>query len=161
MLSLVPDMASAVDCFPGATFPKMIGYGLADTKVLSIDRRAADDFLALSLRTEENDLVGADTYVMSVMNYDPGTDDYIWYKVVEDVNIYLRGAYVYFTADGNRILLFFYRQSTDGPALLFLNAGSGALEGNAMTKANYQYGYVGSRDYLTMNSDGSKVYWVH
>ena len=62
----------------------MIGYGLADTSVVSIDRRAADDFLALAITTTENDLVGAYTSVISVTNYDPGTDNYIWYQVVDD-----------------------------------------------------------------------------
>ena len=160
LLNLVPDKASAVDCFPGATFPKMIGYGLADTSVVSIDRRAADDFLALAITTTENDLVGAYTNVISVTNYDPGTDTYIWYQVVDDAKYAQREAFVYFTPDGNRVLFFYFRQSTDGPGLLYLNAGTGALEGNAIQILNY-YGYVGSRDYLTMNSTGSKVYWIH
>ena len=68
---------------------------------------------------------------------------------------------MYFTADGNRVLVFYYRQSTDGPALLFLNAGSGALVGTTAMQIYNYFGYVGSRDYLTMNSDGSKVYWIH
>ena len=50
-LFLVSTMA--VDCFPGATFPKMIGYGLADTNVVSIDRRASDEVLALAMYTTE------------------------------------------------------------------------------------------------------------
>ena len=62
----------------------MIGYGLVDTSVESIDRRS-DDVLVLGVKTTENDLVGAlgnAAETASVLRYDPNSDHYPWYKMV-------------------------------------------------------------------------------
>ena len=117
-------------CFPSATFPKMIGYGLADTEVTSIDRRASDEVLAMAVITTEADLIGAlgSNDVTSVLTYDPISDAYVWYKTVSDV-VTTRMSIVYFSPDGNRVLLFFY--FIDGganyPSMMFFNAYTGAM----------------------------------
>ena len=44
---LVKEIA-CVDCYPGAVFPKLIGYGNAETSVVSVDR-STNDLLALAV----------------------------------------------------------------------------------------------------------------
>ena len=142
----------------------MIGYGLADTSVESIDRRS-DDVLVFGVKTTENDLVGnlgTPSEAGSVMTYDPASDTYLWYKVVEPVDFSYRFM-VFFSPDGNRVLLHYQDGSaTDvNPALLFLNAADGAQLGTQGMRKVYGSGQVYARDSLTMNNDGSKVYWLH
>ena len=141
----------------------MIGYGLADTSVQSIDIRTSDEHLALAVYTTENDLIGAlgSNNVASAIKYDPTVDSYTWYKVIDDVNVSSRYIFIYFTPNGGKVLVFFYLASTNGPAMLFLDANTGAMLGTDVAKKVTENGAIYSRDYLTMNSDGSKVYWVH
>ena len=48
---------AAIDCFEAATWPKLIGYGKADTEIVDIDRRASDGMLALVIVSDEADLL--------------------------------------------------------------------------------------------------------
>lgn len=150
----------------------MIGYGLADSEVISIDRRASDELLAFALKTGEADLIGnlGTTDALAVVSYSPTTDTYLWFKTVSNVNLsslnpswsaYEANAHVYFTKDGARVLLSFYSSTVNTVALMFFDANTGGMIG---TTAMYQvtpWGINYGRDFLTMNSNGSEVYYVH
>lgn len=111
-LLLLDHDVQAQECFPGATFPKMIGYGLQDTEVVSIDRRASDEALVFAAYTTESNLVGglASSNVLSVMLYLPASDTYSWYKVIDDVDT-SRLAFIYFSPDGSRVLALYFMNS--------------------------------------------------
>ena len=65
----------AANCFPEVTWPKLIGYGKADTEVVSISRCSSSGELALILQTEEADLVGNDsTNKISISKFNPDTE---------------------------------------------------------------------------------------
>ena len=138
----------------------MIGYGLADTEVVSIDRRSQDGILVLAMWTTEADLIGSlgSTDVASVLTYNPSSDAYLWYKTVSNVDT-SRVSHVYFTADGNRVLFFHYQVSQ--LAVLFFDADTGANLGSTGFKKDVCCGSVYGKDTLTMNSDGSKVFMIH
>jgi len=87
----------------------MIGYGLKDSEVRSIDRRSSQtERLALAMVSTEEKFIGASpasTDVAAYLTYDPDTDTYPWFKIISDVNVAASaGLFVYFTPDGNRIL---------------------------------------------------------
>lgn len=96
------------------------------------------------------------------MAYNPTADTYLWFKTIEETTTD-RDLHVYFTQDGNRVLLFYYYKVASGnyPAVLFLDASSGALLGTSGFKKDIANGIIYGRDYLTMNSDGSKVFFIH
>ena len=79
---------AAANCLQEATWPKLIGYGEADTDIIGIDRRASDGMLVLQLTTGEDDLIanaGTSTDTMSYAAFDPDDELYKWFKVFQGV----------------------------------------------------------------------------
>ena len=106
---LILSLSTATDCFEAATWPKLIGYGKADTEIVDIDRRVSDGMLALLIKSDEADYLNnagtsADTIILTV--YDPDAEVYKWLKVFSGVRTetYYE-QYVYFTPDGTRVLI--------------------------------------------------------
>ena len=98
--------SAAQNCFPAATWPKLIGYGKSDTEVVSIDRRDSDGMLALVVATGEDDLVGianSSSDSRAYMTFDTATETYKWFKVFSGVNTDFP-SFVYFTPDGSKVL---------------------------------------------------------
>ena len=74
---------TAVNCFPETSWPKLLGYGKAETEIRSIDRSKVDGSLAMTIVTGEADLIGragtsSDTIGITV--FDPIQDSYLWFK---------------------------------------------------------------------------------
>ena len=103
---MLGEVCPATPCFPGSTWPRLIGYGVEDTEVSSIDRRDSDGALALMILTGEADLIAnagtsANTRIYGV--FDTNTEDYLWLKVMQNVS---SGFYtgLWFSPDGSKVL---------------------------------------------------------
>ena len=119
-ISILGAVCKATPCFPGSTWPRLIGYGIADTEVRSIDRRDSDGALALMILSGEADLIanaGSSTNTRIYGVFDPNTDDYLWLKVIQNV---INGRYsgVSFSPDGSKVLAIVNLSS--GPLLSFI-----------------------------------------
>ena len=124
-------MAQASSCFEQATWPKLIGYGKADTEVIEIDRRGSDGMLVLLVSTDEADLVenaGTSSDTRSVTTLDVSSNVYRWWKVFTDVRTY--GAHIYFSPDGSKVLAAMYHMNNGEDkerTMVYLDAEDGAL----------------------------------
>ena len=143
---MLGEIAAAQNCFPGAKFPLMIGYGTADNTVLAIDRRddahANGERLALALISNEPQLrgnvVSTDGSALAVATYDPVSYTYKWWWWLDD----FRGDYysfVYFTPDGNRVLLASVADyaGIKHQTMIFFNAQTGVQVGANAFKRTY------------------------
>ena len=65
----------------------MIGYGLSDTEVISVSRCSASGLLVLALQSMEDEFVKnvPSSTNLSITTFDPTTELYGWFKVMEDV----------------------------------------------------------------------------
>ena len=85
--------------------------------------------LALLVKSDETDLLNniwtsADTIILTV--YDPDAEVYQWLKVFSDVrNETYYEQFVYFTADGTKILIAQFIDQTR--SMVYLNAESGSV----------------------------------
>ena len=117
--------SAAADCFPQATWPKLIGYGKADTEVEDMDRRDSDGMLALLIASGEEDFIknaGTSDTTVSFAAFDTETETYKWWKVFSNARPNLK-RYVYFTPDGSKVLAYFF---TSDRNMVYLNADTGA-----------------------------------
>ena len=123
-------MCQASSCFEQATWPKLIGYGKADTEVLEIDRRGSDGMLVLLIKTDEDDLVknaGTSSDSRSVTTLDVSSNVYLWWKVLTDVRTGY--SHVYFSPDGSKVLAAMYHMNGEDKerTMVYLDAEDGAL----------------------------------
>ena len=119
---------NAASCFPEATWPKLIGYGNADTEVVDIDRRDSDGMLVLVIKSDEDDLVknaGTSSNTRSFTAYDVNTETYLWWKVF--INVSGSPTFVYITPDGSKVLAAFWYGSER--TMVYLDAVTGAQIG--------------------------------
>ena len=106
LLLFLEDFGQATPCYPGSTWPRLIGYGKSETEVIGIDRRASDGALALHIMTSEADLnanAGNFNTARIYSVFDTATDSYTWLKVVQNhrPNTY---SFIYFSPDGTKVL---------------------------------------------------------
>ena len=133
-------MISAQSCFSGASWPKLIGYGKADTSVIAIDRRTAPSpALFLAMVSDEADFVfnaGTSATTIGYLALDETTETYMWFKVMADGR-YNTGdpnyAFVHVSPDGSKVLATFF---VPGGALVvqnfvYLDANTGAVLASA------------------------------
>ena len=120
----------AANCFPDASWPKLIGYGLADTKIHAVARSSSTGELALALRTSEADLVGnlGSSYTLSVTVFNPTTESYNWYKVLDNISAY--ASLIIYTPDGSKIFTSFKTESTKHIYYQYLDAADGSFKGS-------------------------------
>ena len=81
-------IASATNCFPEGSWPKLIGFGLDTTNVIGVTRCSSSGELVLALRTKEVDLVGSEPDAwdkLSIAKFDSVSETYSWYKVINEV----------------------------------------------------------------------------
>ena len=91
-----------------ATWPKLIGYGKADTFISKIDRRNSDGFLAMCMESAEPDLfANAAGVKVAYMLFDPNNEQYKWIKIIEDLR-WNMDYQLHFTPDGSKILASFF-----------------------------------------------------
>ena len=152
----------AVGCYPGAEFPKTIGYGILDTEIRAIAKHPTNDVLALVVYTLEPNFVGnAPANPMTLMYYNVGTDSYLWVKVVSDVDETTgRGPYVHFSGDGNRLLFSYYSKPVGFWSFIFFDPTNGAIIGANGMRKNLAAGDITSKDCITLNSQGTRVYYI-
>ena len=65
----------------------MIGYGLSNTEVISVSRCGVSGLLVLALQSKEDEFVKnvPSSKNLSITIFDPITELYGWFKVMEDV----------------------------------------------------------------------------
>ena len=161
LIVLILSWSAATDCFEAATWPKLIGYGKADTEIVDIDRRVSDGMLALLIKSDETDLLNnagtsADTRILTV--YDPDAEVYKWLKVFSYGwygNYHAR--FVFFTPDGSKVLASL--MIAERRSLVYFDANDGVLKGNGISAYNC-CPYLKTKDALTMNSDGSLIIFI-
>ena len=105
---------AAASCHQKATWPKLIGYGTADTEVVSVDRCSSNGKLALAIKTLEDEFVKNATapsgqvapLMLTQMN--PSTEQYEWAYVVHKV-YYTTGEknppFLFYTPDCSKIVV--------------------------------------------------------
>lgn len=100
----------AQSCVPevGATWPKLIGYGLSDTTVESVNRCSTSGELVFALKSKEDEFIKKvpkkDNLLITTFN--PDTEQYGWFKVIENIK-YNGMADVRYTPDCSKILIYY------------------------------------------------------
>ena len=162
ILTLLIRLASFTPCYPGAIFPKLIGYGLAETSIVSVDRRASDGRLAMAVITAEDDIVGQASVPSDTgtwMSYDPDADSYVWVKIIEGVKPDKARTFVRFTGDGSKVLAIFKFKASNSLAFAYFNAADGAL----LTTHSYEKLHADGRvvkDGIVVSNDGSSIFYI-
>lgn len=90
----------------------MIGFGTADTTVISIDRNPISKTLAYALHTTEPEIKGSLTDYLAVGMFDPEMasadyNQYKWLKFIDGAEVSLVNVHVRFTDDGNKLLVLY------------------------------------------------------
>jgi hypothetical protein len=98
---------------------------------------------------------------MDVMTYNVGTDTYPWVKVISDVDSTTgKGPYVHFSGDGNRLLFTYYAKAAGVWSFIFFDPATGNMMGGGGFKKDLASGEITSKDCITMNKLGTKVYYI-
>ena len=98
--------------FVEPSWPKLIGYGKKETKVLALSRCSSTEELVMALLSRESNLVGNlnDGNHLSITKFDPATEEYKWYKIMKNVNRKNK-IFIQYTPDCSKIFLFSWKDS--------------------------------------------------
>ena len=104
---------AAENCVPESTWPKLIGYGLSDTRIISASRCSISGHLVLAFESKEDNFVknvpSAKNLAITTLKINPTTEEYGWFKVMENVRLKNDNLspYILYTPDCSKILISF------------------------------------------------------